>query len=108
MIDFYTKTCGACNTFVPFLSNLCKTQPVEPSTSWELELGNTVMGRIVYLKHDCYDEYDDFTDIAKLYNVRAFPSFGFFQVTESILCRGSSITSSMRNKNENGEREKIG
>ncbi|KAK9807057.1 hypothetical protein WJX72_012249 [[Myrmecia] bisecta] len=64
VISFYTRSCGGCKDMLKHYRQLC------------MEASKQRAG-VRFLTHDVRNEFDDLTDIARLYGVRAVPSFVF-------------------------------
>lgn len=63
-ICFYSRTCGSCRKMMRRWDSMC-TEAVQQRAG------------VQFLQHDIRTEYDDLSDVARLYNVRATPSFAF-------------------------------
>ncbi|CAL5229040.1 g12289 [Coccomyxa viridis] len=64
-IAFYSRSCGICKEMLKHYSKLCR------------ESGGQMAGAR-FLKHNIRDDFDDLTDVARLYGIRAVPCFVFF------------------------------
>lgn len=71
VVDFYNSSCGACKYLLPQLIKLCKK-----GCGDECHV-NEAIG-VVFVKHNVRDEYDELTDLARFYSIRAVPMFSFF------------------------------
>eukprot|EP00270_Netrium_digitus_P007807 TRINITY_DN2290_c1_g2_i4.p1 TRINITY_DN2290_c1_g2~~TRINITY_DN2290_c1_g2_i4.p1 ORF type:complete len:122 (-),score=27.66 TRINITY_DN2290_c1_g2_i4:237-602(-) len=69
VVDFYNAACGACKYILPQFVKLCKG---ESGSREGVDVG------VRFLKHDVRDEYDDVSEIARFYKVKAVPMFAFF------------------------------
>ncbi|CAK0785139.1 hypothetical protein CVIRNUC_008345 [Coccomyxa viridis] len=65
VVAFYSRSCGICKEMLKHYAKLCK------------ESGGQMAG-VRFLKHNIRDDFDDLTDVARLYGVRAVPCFVFF------------------------------
>ena len=59
-----SRSCGACKEMLKHQQRLCR------------EAGQQLAGA-VFLKHNVRDQFDDVTDIARLYRIRSVPTFVF-------------------------------
>lgn len=65
VICFYKRSCGTCKSMLRRYEQLA----MDAKREW---------ARAVFLKHDIINEFDDVSDVARLYKVKATPGFIFF------------------------------
>ncbi|GMH35496.1 hypothetical protein BSKO_03364 [Bryopsis sp. KO-2023] len=65
VVFFYSRACGSCKEVLKSYEAL----------SQEYRRQNA---SVIFTKHDVLDEFDHRSDITRMYQVRAVPSFGFF------------------------------
>eukprot|EP00897_Mesotaenium_endlicherianum_P007161 jgi/Mesen1/6473/ME000330S05491 len=72
LVDFYNSACGACKYMLPLFIKMCKKGCGEACDVEGHE------GSVRYIKHNVRDDYDELTDLANMYKIRAVPMFSFF------------------------------
>ncbi|GLJ29499.1 hypothetical protein SUGI_0581500 [Cryptomeria japonica] len=71
VLDFYNTSCGSCKYILPQFIKLCKKGCGE-----ECMVDDDL--RVVFVKHNIRDQYDELTDLARFYSIRSVPMFSFF------------------------------
>jgi thiol-disulfide isomerase/thioredoxin len=82
VVSFFSRSCGICKDVLRELDAVCKD-------------AHGSKARIVFLKHDIYNEYDFLSDISRLYAVKTTPSFFFF-VDGAVVMRTSGLPDTRR------------
>lgn len=82
VVSFFSRSCGICKDVLRELDAVCKD-------------AHRSKARIVFLKHDIYNEYDFLSDISRLYSVKTTPSFFFF-VDGAVVTRTSGLPDTRR------------
>lgn len=82
VVCFYATSCGICKDVLRELDGVCTD-------------AHRSKARIVFLKHDIYNEYDFLSDISRLYGVRTTPSFFFF-VDGAVVMKVSGLPDTRR------------
>lgn len=65
LLFLFTSSCGACKQFLKRLEQMC------------VQAHHQQAG-VVFVKHNIYNEFDDFSDLSRMYKVRYVPCFMFF------------------------------
>ncbi|CAL8469739.1 g9281 [Coccomyxa elongata] len=65
VVAFYSRSCGTCKEMLKHYASMCRD-------------ANGQQAGVRFLKHNIRDDFDDLTDVARLYGVRAVPCFVFF------------------------------
>lgn len=73
VIFFYSKSCGACKQILCKYSRLCTESYREGAN-------------VVFLKHNVHNDFDNLSDIIKMYGIRTVPSFGFYAGGALVRC----------------------
>ncbi|KAL0019873.1 hypothetical protein WJX79_006289 [Trebouxia sp. C0005] len=64
LLYFYSKSCGTCKEVLQHCSQLCQENSHQRAG-------------VLFLKHNIWNEFDDLTDVARMYKAKAVPSFIF-------------------------------
>ncbi|DBB01395.1 hypothetical protein WJX77_003280 [Trebouxia sp. C0004] len=64
LLYFYSKSCGTCKEVLQHCSQLCQENSHQRAG-------------VLFLKHNIWNDFDDLTDVARMYKAKAVPSFIF-------------------------------
>lgn len=64
IVFLYSRSCGSCKKVLENYRRLCDAFRAENA-------------RIIFVKHDVHDDFDNLTDIARMYDVHSVPAFLF-------------------------------
>ncbi|KAI8549912.1 hypothetical protein RHMOL_Rhmol06G0062100 [Rhododendron molle] len=66
VVDFYRTSCGSCKYIEAIFSKLCKGSGNQDS-------------KVIFLKHNVIDEYDEQSEVAERLRIKAVPLFHFYK-----------------------------
>ncbi|KAL3136336.1 hypothetical protein ABBQ38_005599 [Trebouxia sp. C0009 RCD-2024] len=87
LLYLYSKSCGSCKEVLRHCSQLCHENSQQK-------------GGVLFLKHNIWNDFDDLTDVARMYKAKAVPSFIFltggamvssFQTLLDVVCNFTQL-----------------
>lgn len=81
VLTVYSRSCGICKQVLQELEEVCRESRQQRA-------------RIVFLRHDMNDEFDNASEVARMYSLKSAPRFLFF--IDGALVRTASIADSRR------------